>query len=45
MPDPLYLTQIDLIQQFLEVENPPASQENQNMEVDYIRIIEEKQEE
>jgi hypothetical protein len=45
MPDPLYLSDIELIQQFYGIENPQASQENQHMEVDYIRLIEEKHEE
>jgi hypothetical protein len=40
----LFLKTIDFIQQFYEIENPPGIQENQHMEVDYIRIIEEKHE-
>jgi hypothetical protein len=45
MPGQLYLTRIDIVQQFYEPENPPGNDENQHMEVDSIRIIEGKHEE
>jgi hypothetical protein len=44
IPNQLHLTFIGLIQQFYDVENPPGIRENQHMEVDNIRIIEEKHE-
>lgn len=45
MPSQLYLTRIDIVQQFYEPENPPGNDENQHMEVDSIRIVEGKHEE
>ena len=45
IPDPFYIQSINFIQ-LLYPQNPPIATEiRQHMEIDYIRLIEEKQEE
>jgi hypothetical protein len=44
-PDDLYLEKIDFIQQLFELADPSTVDHRQRMEVDFIRIIEEKQQE
>jgi hypothetical protein len=45
IPDPFYIESIDFMQQLFQESQPPATETSQHMEVDYIRLIEEKQEE
>ena len=44
-PGDLYLEKIDFAQQLFELAGPSAVEHRQHMEVDFIRIVEEKQEE
>jgi hypothetical protein len=45
IPEPLYLNRIGFGQQLYELEDPSTVQYTQTMRVDFIRVIEEKQEE
>jgi len=45
IPEPLYLNRIGFGQQLWELEDPSTVQQIQTMRVDFIRVIEEKQEE
>jgi hypothetical protein len=44
-PGGLYLEKIEFIQQLFELEDPSTVEHHQHMEVDFVQIIEEKQEE
>jgi hypothetical protein len=45
IPDPFYIERIDFVQQLFQESQPTTTEDHQHMEVDYIRIIEEKHEE
>ncbi|MBU0988454.1 MAG: hypothetical protein KKH68_14485, partial [Proteobacteria bacterium] len=45
IPNPFYIESISFIQQLFEESQPTTTKTSQHMEVDYIRLIEEKQEE
>ncbi len=38
--EPLYLENVDFVQQLLDLEDPSPEEHHQHMEVDYIRIVE-----
>jgi hypothetical protein len=42
IPDPFYIERIDFVQQLFQESQPTTTEDHQHMEVDYIRIIEEK---
>jgi hypothetical protein len=44
IPEPLYLNRIGFGQQLYELEDPSTVEHTQTMRVDFIRVIEEKQE-
>jgi hypothetical protein len=45
IPDPFYIESISFIQQLSQESHPPIAENSQHMEIDYIRLIEEKHEE